>query len=272
MAELSGKYGLQNLDLAFNSSGAYLGYGWFKGTLEYLESRKNAGEAVELVYNEQQVFSGYGYVTKELETAKDENRYVPGAVMALYEAIELLPSGDSGDFSFEGAEVTRDRNGNVSSIILKEGYAGEKTELVKKEDGTWTYETVYRGDTPVLFYDVGGLKVIEENGDGSLSGYDENGKTMRIGSDTSSIYALKNGIPAFELSGSGFDGLVYDSSAKGFSRVPETITIYHLDGSGRRDALVDGYTGLCLRRRKRKEIRLAGHGFQKGRRHGDLPE
>jgi hypothetical protein len=245
LAELSGKYGLQNLDLAFNSSGAYLGYGWFKGTLEYLESRKDAGEAVELVYNEQQVFSGYGYVTKELETAKDENRYVPGAVMALYEAIELLPSGDSGDFSFEGAEVTRDRNGNVSSIILKEGYAGEKTELVKKEDGTWTYETVYRGDTPVLFYDIGGLKVIEENGDGSLSGYDENGKTMRIGSDTSSIYALKNGIPAFELSGSGFDGLVYDGSAKGFSRVPETITIYHLDGSGRRDALVDGYTGLA---------------------------
>ena len=68
---------------------------------------------------------------------------------------------------------------------------------------------------------------------------------MRIGSDTSSIYALKNGIPAFELSGSGFDGLVYDGSAKGFSRVPETITIYHLDGSGRRDALVDGYTGLA---------------------------
>ena len=43
-------YGLENLELAYNSQGRYLGFGWKKGTLEYLEQRREAGERVELVY------------------------------------------------------------------------------------------------------------------------------------------------------------------------------------------------------------------------------
>ena len=56
-------------------NGHYLGYGWKKGTLEYLVSRKAAGEQVELVY-EGEIFAGYGYVTRTLGTADDENPYV----------------------------------------------------------------------------------------------------------------------------------------------------------------------------------------------------
>lgn len=56
---------------------------------------------MEIVY-ENGIFQGYGYVTRTLETAGDQNRYVAGAEMALFEAIEVRPSGDTGDHRMGG--------------------------------------------------------------------------------------------------------------------------------------------------------------------------
>lgn len=244
ITELGGRYGLENLELAYNSSGAYLGYGWFKGTLEYLENRKAAGETVEIVYNEHHIFTGYGYVIRKLNTADDENRYVAGAKMALYDAIEIHPSGDTQDYAFEGVAVERDKNGNVLSITVQEGYAGEKTEFLQ-EDDTWTCKTIPRKDTQILFYDLGGLTVIKKDKDGRLTGYDREGKEQIITSDTRSVFALRSGIPVFEICGSQFDSLVYDKGARAFLTVPDSLTIYHLDEKLHRDSVVDGYTGLA---------------------------
>ena len=47
---LAAAYGLQNLELAYNSSGVYLGYGWKKGFLDTLKCRQRAGEEIELLY------------------------------------------------------------------------------------------------------------------------------------------------------------------------------------------------------------------------------
>lgn len=112
---------------------------------------------MELVY-ENGVFQGYGYVTKRLETADHENPYVTGAKLALYDAIRVETTGDSEDYAFEGVEVTRDRNGNVTDIVVKEGYAGEKQEFSREPgsendtrgEGIWKLRTVKRPDTPVL--------------------------------------------------------------------------------------------------------------------------
>lgn len=245
ITELSGRYGLENLELAYNSSGKYLNYGWLKGTLEFLESRKAAGEMVEVVYNEHQVFSGYGYVTRKLDTAEDQNPYVPGAALALYDAIEVRLTGDTQDYALEGVNVERDRNGNVCSIVVKEGYGGSKLEFVQKNDGIWGVERIYRKDTPVLFYDLGGLAITREEPDGRLMGYDRDGREMEITSDTRSIYALRSGNPIFEISGSKFDELVYDKGARAFTSLPQELTIYHLDEALCRDAMVDGYTGVA---------------------------
>ena len=237
-------YGLENLELAYNSFGSYLGYGWKKGTLEYLEGRKNAGERIELVY-ENGVFQGYGYVIRSLETADDENSYVAGATMALFEAIEIQKSGNTEDFAWKGIEVIRDRNGNVTSIFAKEGYAGEKMELQKSEDGTWALETVMRPDTPVLFYDLGNLKVFEYGEDGKQYGYDRKGTKIQITFDTDSVFAIRNGKAEFEITGGDFSSLVYDWKTKAFTSLDENTRIYHLDEELCRDALVDGYTGLA---------------------------
>ena len=79
---MDGKYSEigKNPDLVYAyRDGKYLGYAWQKGTLEYLEERKAAGEKVEIVYSHG-TFAGYGYVTRTLETADDENGYVAGAL------------------------------------------------------------------------------------------------------------------------------------------------------------------------------------------------
>ncbi|MCI8453481.1 MAG: LPXTG cell wall anchor domain-containing protein [Lachnospiraceae bacterium] len=237
------EYGLENLELAYNSAGQYQGFGWKKGTLEYLENRKAAGERVELVY-ENGVFQGYGYISKTLGTAGDENRYVAGAMMALYEAIEVRAGGDGEDYTFEGVEVNRDRNGNVKEILVKEGFAGQKTEFLQR-DGRWKVRTTERKDTPVLFYDLGGLRVLETDRQGSLFGYDREGKRIKITADTDSVYALRGGRPVFEICGGDFSELVYDSGAKAFKKLDEASILYHLDEALCRDAQVDGYTGLA---------------------------
>ena len=237
-------YGLENLELAHNSYGTYLGFGWKKGTLEYLESRKNAGERIELVY-ENGIFQGYGYIIRTLDTADEENPYVAGATMALFEAIEIQKSGDTEDFAWKGMEVARDRNGNVTSIIAKEGYAGEKLTLQKSEDGDWNLQTVMRTDTPVLFYDLSGLKVFEYTEDGKQYGYDRNGQKIQVTFDTERVFAIRNGKAEFEIIGGDLYNVVYDRKTKAFTKLDGDTRIYHLDEDLCRDALVDGYTGLA---------------------------
>lgn len=98
--------------------GDYCGYAWRKGTLEYLQSRKDAGEQVEIVY-EGQNFAGYGYITRILETSDDVSLYVPNALMTLYEAIELYPSGNTGDYVYEGLVIERNMVNDVIRMYIE---------------------------------------------------------------------------------------------------------------------------------------------------------
>lgn len=218
-------YGSENLEFAYNHAGIYLGFGWKKGTREYLEGRKKAGERVELVY-ENGVFQGYGYVTKTLETADDEKRQIPGATMALFEAIALEKSGDTEDFSYDGLCVERDKNGNVISMYVEGEHTGDKI--------------------PVLYYDLGGLQVIEKNLDGEMYGYDRECQKVKVTFDTSSLFAIRNGKAEFEISGGNLYELVYDAKEKAFTRIHEDTVIYHLDENSCRDSKVDPYMGLAF--------------------------
>jgi len=176
-------YGSDNVELAYTPSGTYLGYGWKKGTLEYLELRKENEsfnqESVDIKYNEYGVFNGYAYVTKVLETTDNNNRYVAGATMTLYDALEIykVPSA-TGDDRFPGVEITRNSNGDVTSVYVHKGYAGSKVEYVisngesaedstydpKDEindtgEGTWIAKTIERNDTPILYYNLNDLVI-----------------------------------------------------------------------------------------------------------------
>ncbi|MFT4104987.1 MAG: SpaA isopeptide-forming pilin-related protein [Lacrimispora sp.] len=250
--ELKQSYGADNLEFAYKN-GTYLGYAWYKGTLECLESRKKAGEDAEPVYIDG-VFAGYGLVSRPLDTADDQNRYVSGAQMALYDAIEIKENGDSGDYSYDGVEVVRDRNNNVQSIKVLKGHAGNTVEFIRKEDpegslkgeagdGTWTYETIDREDTDILFYSLGGLKVTETGIDGKLYGYDRNGNKVQV-KDQESIYVLRAGQPVFELTGGDLTASRYLAGDKIFSLSSGTI-MYHLDSNGNRDAYVNPTTGMA---------------------------
>ena len=198
-ADLMRDYGADYVELAYSSSGTYLGYGWKRGTLEYFLNRQaqNLGEEIQIVYNEYGMFDGFAYITRTLETADDTNRYVAGAAMALYEAVEIFrdPSitrDDSyygEDERFTGVTVVRDSGSNrVTSVYVKKGYAGTKVEYVlQKEDGTkveidsygnviddnyhyqdaindtgdgtWIVKTIQREDTPILFYSLDDLRI-----------------------------------------------------------------------------------------------------------------
>ncbi len=195
--KLTAKYGSQ-VELAYYN-GTYLGYGWLKGTLEYLLNRQaeSLDEEVELLYNEKGVFEGRAYVTRTLETADDTNRYVAGATMALYDAIVIKedPSimGDADDYGederFIGVTVERDTSSNrVINAYVNKGYAGNEVKYVlEKEDGTkinvdnygrviddnydykdeindsgegvWIAKTIERNDTPILFYSLDDLNI-----------------------------------------------------------------------------------------------------------------
>lgn len=252
-AELKQRYGLENLEFAYKN-GAYLGYAWKKGTLEYLEGRKAAGEDVEPVYADG-VFAGYGLVSRPLDTADDKNRYVAGAEMALYDAIEIKANGDSGDYGYDGVKVTRDKNNNVQSIQVLKGYAGSTVEFMKKEDeegslkgeggeGTWTYRTVEREDSDILHYSLNGLKATETQSDGKLYGYDRDGSRIQV-KNRESIYALKGGRPVFELSGGDLTKVRYSAADKCFTALDTETVLYHLDGEWNRDAMVNPTTGMA---------------------------
>lgn len=255
-------------------NGDYLGYAWKKGTLEYLEERKAVGEQVELVY-EGNVFAGYGYVTRILDTAEDVNQYVVGATMTLFDAIPLNSSGDSEDHAYEGLVIERNSMNNVTRMYVKEGYAGEKVEfrLEREENGNenenaarqqeerkvWSAVTVKRPDTEILYYDLDGLEVVTtENIDGRriTYGYNrehekvpvqqaESDKTNYEKTDSEhSLFAFKGGIPYLELVGGDFTKLSYSERDKVLT-VSTGMKVYHLDRDGNRDALVDPYTGMA---------------------------
>jgi len=249
---LKQEYGTENLEFAYKN-GVYLGYAWYKGTMEYLQSRKDAGEDVTLVYIDG-VFAGYGLIERTLDTADDTNRYVAGAKMALYDAISVTENGDSGDYGYSGVEVTRDRNNNVQSMKVLTGYAGTTVEFLRKEDeegsltgetgdGTWTYETIEREDTDILYYSLGNLTATETGTDGKLYGYDRNGNKVLI-KNQGSIFILKAGQPAFELTGGDLLAVKYNSTDKVFTLSAGTV-MYHLDSDGNRDSYVNPTTGMA---------------------------
>lgn len=250
--ELKQRYGAENLEFAYKN-GTYLGYGWFKGTLETLQARKEAGEEVEPVYLNG-VFAGYGLVSRPLDTADDQNHYVAGAKMVLYDAIEIKENGDSGDYGYDGVEVIRDRNNNVQSMKVKKGYAGNTVEFIKKDDpegslaggtgeGTWTYQTIDREDTDILFYSLADLTVMETGTDGTVYGYDRNGNKVQA-KNKESLFLLKAGKPVFELIGGGLTTIRYIKADKRLE-LPSGTTLYHLDEDGNRDAYVNPTTGMA---------------------------
>ncbi len=261
--ELKQKYGTENLEFAYKN-GNYLGYAWYKGTLEYLQSRKDAGEDVDIVYIDG-VFAGYGLISRPLNTADDKNRYVAGAKMILYDAIEVKENGDNGDYGYDGVEVTRDRNNNVQSMKVLKGCAGNTVEFLRKDseprsigqdtegslvgetgNGTWTYETIEREDTDILFYSLGGLKVTETGTDGKIYGYDKDGNKVQV-KNQGSIYVLKAGQPVFELTGGDLTAVKYSTIDKCFTLSSGTV-MYHLDSDGNRDAYVNPITGMAYTR------------------------
>lgn len=192
-AELIKQYGAKAVELAYSSSGTYLGYGWLTGTLEYLLNRQEQSlkEEIQIIYNEYGVFDGYGYITRTLETANDVNRYVAGAKLALYDAVEVSrsPNKNGADDRFIGVTVERAQgSNNVTSVYVDKGYAGTQIKYVlQKEDGnqievdangtiinknynyqdeindkghgTWIAQTVQRENTPILFYSLDNLRI-----------------------------------------------------------------------------------------------------------------
>lgn len=193
------KYGSDQVKFAYSSAGNYLGYGWKKGTLEYLLNRQAQAldENVQIIHNEYNVFDGFAYITRTLETADDVNRYVAGATMALYDAVGIFrdPSitNDESyygeDERFVGVTVMRDEgSNNVTSVYVNKGYAGTQVEYVLQKqdgsrieidkygniidgnynyqdaindigDGTWIAKTIQREDTPILFYSLDNLRI-----------------------------------------------------------------------------------------------------------------
>lgn len=141
--DLMDRYGKDQIELAYSTSGTYLGYGWLKGTLEYLSQRKaqNVDEEIDIKYNQFGIFEGYAYVTKKLETADNVNRYVAGATMTLYDAVEIFydPSADYDmDDKWTGVTIVREPgSNNVQMVYVNKGHAGNRIEYVfQKEDET----------------------------------------------------------------------------------------------------------------------------------------
>lgn len=251
-ASLARMGGSPDYEYAYEN-GHYLGYAWKKGTLEYLKARKDAGEEVDIVYYGRS-FAGYGYVTKPLATADDANPYVAGAVMTLFDAIQVNPSGDSQDHGFEGLVIERSATGNVTRMYVREGSAGDKTELlqVNTDDGVfWTAKTVERPDTDILYYDLDSLDLFQEEvieGRKLRYGYDKNHRKLELSQLVShqrnSIFAFKGGIPYLEFEGGDFTKIVYYAKDK-ILTVGEGTMVYHIDREGNRDARVDPYTGMA---------------------------
>lgn len=250
LAEIGGNPGYE---YAY-SRGNYLGYAWKKGTLEYLKAWKDTGAQVEIVYQDG-VFAGYGYVTVASRVPEDENPYVAGAMMTLYEGLELQPSGDGEDHGYQGLVVERGGTGNVIRMYVEEGHAGSRIQFKKKENrqtgGVWDAVTVQRPDTDILYYDLGDLDVFtEETIDGVTVRYGYNRDHSRINLQQlnpdrgDSIFAFKGGVPYLELAEGDFTEMGY-SLRDHILEMPEGAAVYHLDENGNRDARTDPYTGMA---------------------------
>lgn len=244
------------------SQGEYLGYGWKKGTLEYLQQRKEAGDQVDIIYNKG-IFAGYGYITKRLEQKEKDNPYVAGATMTLYEGIELKPSGDREDYGYEGLAVQRSLGGNVTRMYVKEGYGGTRIEFKQgvneDQEPYWDAVAVERQDTDILYYDLGDLDIFVKKtiGEKVISyGYDKEHKLVNLNQleedrrnvaktdREHSIFAFKGGTAYLELAGGDFTKMSYSVSDKVLT-LPPNAALYHLDREGNRDAMVDPTTGMA---------------------------
>lgn len=240
------------------SQGRYLGYGWKKGTLEYLKQQKDEGAQVEIVYRGG-IFAGYGYVTVDRGKGGEENPYVAGAMMTLYEGLKLKPSGDKEDYGFEGLVIERSNLGNVTRMYVKEGWAGTHTEFLNKDGKAWDAVEVNRPDTDILYYDLGDLDVFtarQTEGVTLKYGYDIHHNPVELGQleedrnniartdREHSVFAFREGVPYLELTGGDFTQMSYDEGDKILS-VPEGTLVYHVDRDGNRDALTDPHTGMA---------------------------
>lgn len=65
--------------------------------------------------------------------------------MTLFDAISVKRNGDSQDYAYDGVVVERDRNSNVTRMYVRQGYAGTKTELVRKTFGTDAFAGCWPG-------------------------------------------------------------------------------------------------------------------------------
>lgn len=267
--------GREDYEYAF-FNGEYQGYGWKKGTLEYLQALKESGEDVMIVYHGT-LFAGYGYITRSLRTAPEDHPYVPGARMTLFEGMELTPSGDQEDHTYEGLVITRAIDQTVTGMYVKKGYAGTRTEfLPETEEGerVWTSRNVEREDTDILYYGLDSLDVFKEqmvDGRSTLYGYDRNHELVPIhvlendkinlGKNNTdfSIFAFRGGTPYLEIVGGDFTQISYSFMDKRFTgdfarlkrdgngnyTLGEGAVLYHLDLDGNRDSLVDPDTGMA---------------------------
>lgn len=240
IAELSDR---EDLVYAYNDAGLYQGYAWKKGTLEYLSGLKelydndsDPSTKVDIVYNGS-LFAGYGYVKRPLLTADDSSKYVAGAALTLFEALELkrdeTRAFGKSDHSFENLTVERNINSSVKSM---------------KAEGR-----------DILYYSFDSLSVTEKrnvSGREILYGYDKKHDLAEIrqlvsdeinyGKDDNeiAIYGFRGGIPVFEFTGGDLTKVSYSKENKTVTVDKDTL-VYHLDADGNRDALVDPYTGMA---------------------------
>jgi len=293
----------ESLIPAYSEAGKYLGWGYRKGTLEYLAALKEAYDTdgdpltkVEIVYTGT-VFAGYGYVTRPLLTGDDANAYVEGSTLTMYDALQLRRNtaydfGKS-DYAFSFPDgsgtnhaliIERDSNSNVTRMYVEKGYAGTTTEFVPETDSlgvpvtvsyqtgydktgvpiytsgnVWKAQTVERKNTDILFYNLDSMDVIQKisiEGTTKTFGYDADHKLVDVArlmidyynfdkTDSEySIYGYRGGVKYLEFVGGDLTALSYSATNKTFTVDPAT-KVYHIDGDGNRDALVDPYTGMA---------------------------
>jgi len=228
--------------------GDYQGYAWKKGTLEYLTALKHAGKQVQIVYDEQ-LFSGYGYITETLKSADDENPYVVGAQMILYEAIALRPSGDTDDYSYEGLTVERNLHQEVTRIYTED----ERDILYYTLDDLDVFRDEWVDGQRVRYgYDKDYRKI-------SLNQLEEERRNHQKTDADCSMVVFRKGVPYLELTGGDFTNITYSALNHSFYGdfaqlkrdrngnyfFSEGMVIYHLDEEGYRDSLVDPQTGMA---------------------------
>ena len=187
---------------------------------------------------------------------KDASEYASGALMTLFDAISITPSGDSQDFAYEGLVICRDDAGHVERMYVKEGYGGAKTEFLPEQDengrlytvswpagvdrygeiiqadgNVWDSVTVMRPDTDILYYDLSDLSVqITPQTDGKDGRYQ--------------AFAWKGASKFLEFEGGDLTKITYDEKDK-ILTLDKGTHVYHLGRDGARDALVDPYTGMA---------------------------